>query len=58
MVGRGKSRTFSSISVKLGKRTTAWRVEEIRNLISTLNKESHLLSTNYKEVNHVSNQIR
>jgi len=39
-------------SVKLGKRTTAWRVEEIRNLISTLNKESHLLSTNYKEVNH------
>ena len=39
-------------SVKLGKCTTAWRVEEIRNLISTLNKESHLLSTNYKEVNH------
>ena len=25
--------------VKLGKRTTAWRVEEIRNLISNLDKE-------------------
>ena len=30
-------------SVKLGKRTTAWRVEEIRNLIDTLTNE---------EVNH------
>jgi prophage regulatory protein len=30
-------------SVKLGKRTTAWRVEEIRNLITTLNN---------KEANH------
>ena len=25
--------------VKLGKRTTAWRVEEIRNLIANLDKE-------------------
>jgi len=30
-------------SIKLGKRTTAWRVEEIRNLIDTLTNE---------EVNH------
>ena len=28
-------------SVKLGKRITAWRVEEIRNLISSLNKEAN-----------------
>ncbi len=26
-------------SVKLGKRTTAWRVQEIRTLIATLNNE-------------------
>ena len=33
-------------SVKLGKRTTAWRVEEIRNLISTLNNERGNYETN------------
>jgi len=33
-------------SVKLGKRTTAWRVEEIRNLISTLNNEGGNYETN------------
>ena len=32
--------------VKLGKRTTAWRVEEIRNLISTLNNEGGNYETN------------
>lgn len=32
--------------VKLGKRTTAWRVEEIRNLISTLNNERGNYETN------------
>ena len=39
MVGRGVKAGRFPQSVKLGKRTMAWRVEEIRNLISTLNNE-------------------